>query len=200
MFNRIFVSSLLISFLFFRFFKFLTRYSILKSSTQELLNSMIKSKATKILFLVLFLVFLLVNLSGNIPLNRIPTLFYSHTLTVRFLFWLPIIVCVSLTQVKDFLAHMLPYGSPVGLILFLPLVEIFSQLIRPLTLIIRLRTNLSRGHIMIYMFRYFTLLSSSLSPFIYVVLYALFILELCISMLQAYIFVSLITLYVRETL
>ena len=109
-------------------------------------------------------------------------------------------ICVSITQFKEFIAHMLPYGSPVGLILFLPLVEIFSQLIRPFTLMIRLRTNLSRGHIMMYMFSYFTLLSSSLSPFIYLVLGALFILELCISILQAYIFVSLISLYINETL
>ena len=98
------------------------------------------------------------------------------------------------------MAHMLPYGSPVGLMLFLPLVEIFSQLIRPFTLIIRLSTNLSRGHIMMYMFSYFTVLSSYLSSFIYVVLGLLFILELCISLLQAYIFVSLISLYINETL
>jgi ATP synthase subunit 6 len=108
-------------------------------------------------------------------------------------------ICVSFTQLKDFIAHMLPFGSPVGLMLFLPLVEIFSQLIRPLTLMIRLRTNLSSGHIMMYMFSYFTLLSSALSPFIYVVLYLLFFLELAISMLQAYIFVSLLSLYINET-
>lgn len=109
-------------------------------------------------------------------------------------------VCVSVSQLKEFLAHMLPYGSPAGLMFFLPLVEIFSQIIRPLTLMIRLRTNLSAGHIMMYMFSYFTLLSSVLSPFIYVVLSLLFVLELCISMLQAYIFVSLLSLYIRETL
>lgn len=109
-------------------------------------------------------------------------------------------ICVSLSQLKEFLAHMLPYGSPSGLMFFLPLVEIFSQIIRPLTLMIRLRTNLSAGHIMMYMFSYFTLLSSVLSPFIYVVLSLLFVLELCISALQAYIFVSLLSLYIRETL
>jgi F0F1-type ATP synthase membrane subunit a len=94
---------------------------------------------------------------------------------------------------------MLPYGSPVGLILFLPLVEIFSQLIRPFTLIIRLRTNLSRGHIMLYMFSYFTLLSDALSIVIIPAITVLFILEICISILQAYIFVTLITLYIAET-
>lgn len=198
-FNGIVISLFLFSFILFNFFKLLTRYSIIKKSFMDTLSSMVSSKVSKFLILSLFIVFLLVNLSGNVPLNSIPTLFYSQTLTMRFLFWLPIMICVSLTQLKDFIAHMLPYGSPVGLILFLPLVEIFSQLIRPLTLIIRLRTNLSRGHIIMYIFRYFTLLSSFLSPFIHVVIYALFILELCISILQAYIFVSLISLYINET-
>jgi len=94
---------------------------------------------------------------------------------------------------------MLPYGSPIGLMLFLPLVEVFSQIIRPLTLIIRLRTNLSRGHIILYMFSYFTLLSTSLAPFIGVVIFVLCILEFCISALQAYIFETLLSLYVAET-
>jgi ATP synthase subunit 6 len=197
--NGIIISLFLFSFIFFNFFKFLTRYSMLNKVFIANLESIIRAKVTKFLILFLFIMFFIINLSGNIPLNSIPTLFYSQTLTIRLLFWVPIIICVSLTQFKDFIAHILPYGSPVGLILFLPLVEIFSQLIRPFTLIIRLRTNLSRGHIIIYIFRYFTLLSSLLAPFIYVVLYALFILELCISMLQAYIFVSLISLYINET-
>ena len=110
------------------------------------------------------------------------------------------IVCVCYVDFRSFLSHMLPYGSPLGLMLFLPLIEIFSQVIRPFTLIIRLRTNLSSGHIIMYMFSYFTLLSSFLSPFIYVVLMLMFVLELCIRALQAYIFVSLLVLYTNETL
>nr|YP_001728983.1 ATP synthase F0 subunit 6 [Brachionus plicatilis]BAG12877.1 ATP synthase F0 subunit 6 [Brachionus plicatilis] len=199
MLNGIIVSSILFSVVMFNFYLFCTRYTALKSSVLQGLSSMLNSKASKFLLLSLFLIFLMVNLSGNVPMNSIPTLFYSQTLTVSLLFWTPIMICVCYTQFKEFTAHMLPYGSPTGLMLFLPLVEIFSQLIRPLTLMIRLSTNLSSGHIMMYMFSYFTLLSSALSPFIYVVLYALFVLELCISMLQAYIFVSLISLYINET-
>jgi F0F1-type ATP synthase membrane subunit a len=68
------------------------------------------------------------------------------------------------------MAHLLPYGSPAALMIFLPIVELFSQLIRPFTLMIRISTNLSAGHIMMYMFSYFTLSSDLLAPFIYVVL------------------------------
>lgn len=199
MLNRIVISSFLFSVVIFNLYMFSTRYTALKRSVIRALSSIVNSKVSKFLVLRLFIVFLIVNLRGNIPLNSIPTLFYSQTLTIRLLFWVPIMICVCYTQFKGFIAHILPYGSPVGLMLFLPLVEIFSQLIRPFTLIIRLSTNLSSGHIIIYIFRYFTLLSSALSPFIYLVLYALFFLELCISMLQAYIFVSLISLYLNET-
>ena len=83
--------------------------------------------------------------------------------------------------------------------LLLPIIEGFSQLIRPFTLMIRLRTNLAAGHIIIFIFSYFTLLSDSLIVPLYVVLNLLFFLELAISALQAYIFVSLLSLYVSET-
>jgi F0F1-type ATP synthase membrane subunit a len=52
-------------------------------------------------------------------------------------------VCVLLVRFKEFGAHMLPEGAPVSLIIILPLIEGFSQGIRPLTLMIRLRTNLA---------------------------------------------------------
>ena len=197
--NGLVVSVFLLSFVLYSYFSFVNRFASLKSLVFDSLMSAVRSNAGKFMLFRLFFSFLLINLIGNIPLNSIPTMYYRFTLSMRLLFWVPLMICVCLTQLKEFLAHMLPFGSPVGLILFLPLVEIFSQLIRPLTLIIRLRTNLSSGHIIMYMFSYFTLLSSVLSPFIYVVLYLLFFLELAISMLQAYIFVSLLSLYINET-
>jgi ATP synthase subunit 6 len=197
--NGLVVSVFLVSFVLYSYFSFVNRFSSLKTLVFDALISAVRSHVGKFILFSLFFSFLLINLIGNVPLNSIPTMYYRFTLSISLLFWVPLIVCVSFTQLKEFLAHMLPFGSPVGLMLFLPLVEIFSQLIRPLTLMIRLRTNLSSGHIIMYMFSYFTLLSSVLSPFIYVVLYLLFFLELAISMLQAYIFVSLLSLYINET-
>ena len=101
---------------------------------------------------------------------------------------------------KGIISHMLPYGAPRGLMLFLPLVEIFSQVIRPLTLTIRFATNLSAGHIMIFMFSYFSILSSVLAPFLYVVLTVLLLMEVFIAFLQAYIFITLLGLYLDETI
>lgn len=181
------------------YFSKFTRLTVLRSKLSNTLKIALSYNSSFWLIYILFFFMFLANLTGNIPLSSIPTLFYSQTLTLSMLFWIPIMICVFLTQFKSFMAHMLPYGSPVALILFLPLVEVFSQLIRPFTLIIRLRTNLSRGHIILYMFSYFTLLSDALSFIIFPAITVLFILEICISMLQAYIFVTLISLYVAET-
>ena len=200
-----FLISLLTSFFALSFFasmfhKTSGRFSFSVSFLLSQLKSIILSPVAKGLLCYLFFIILVVNVLGNVPLNIIPPMFYRSTLTLSLLFWVPLIVAVVIRDFQSFMAHLLPYGSPVGLMLLLPLIEVFSQLIRPLTLMIRLRTNLSSGHIMMYMFSYFTLLSSVLSPFLYVVLSCLFLLELCISALQAYIFVSLLALYINETL
>lgn len=193
------VSTVFLVFVSSSFYVYLGRFSSFISFVGSSVQRITSSLVAKFLLSYLFLSFLFVNLLGNIPLNLVPTIFYSVTLSVSLLFWVPLIICVCYSDFRSFLSHMLPYGSPIGLMLFLPLVEIFSQIIRPFTLMVRLRTNLSSGHIIMYIFSYFTLLSSALAPFIYLVLVALFILELCISALQAYIFVSLLVLYANET-
>nr|QKV49096.1 ATP synthase F0 subunit 6 [Proales similis] len=191
---------LVVSFLFYSFFTSFGRFSALKHLLLDLLSSVANSLVSKFLFFFLVSSFLTSNLLGNIPLEVIPTQYYAFTFTFSLLFWIPIIVSVCYTDFKNFFAHLLPYGAPSALMLFLPLVELFSQLIRPLTLMIRLSTNLAAGHIMMFMFSYFVLLSDVLALPIYVVLYLLYFLELAISALQAYIFTSLLTLYVAETL
>lgn len=137
---------------------------------------------------------------ANVPMFSVPMMFYRYVLFNAILFWTPIVCYALYTNPKGFISHMLPYGAPTGLMLFLPLVEIFSQVIRPLTLTIRFATNLSAGHIMMFMFSYFSLLSSALAPFLYVVLVVLLLMEIFIAFLQSYIFLTLLGLYLEETL
>lgn len=108
-------------------------------------------------------------------------------------------ICVSISNAKAFFSHLLPYGCPTALMFILPLIEGFSLVIRPFTLIIRLRTNLAAGHIMLYMFSYFTLLNPILPIPLNILISVLYLLEIFISALQAYIFFSLLSLYAVET-
>ena len=197
--NSIVVSVILLFIVFSTFFLKISRSIFIKKELSGVLTSIFHKKIYYLFIYSLIVILLVVNLLGNVPLNSIPTLFYSQTLTISLMFWLPLMLVVSFSQMKGFLAHILPYGRPVSLMLLLPLVEIFSQFIRPFTLMIRLRTNLSRGHIIVYMFSYFTLSSAVLTPVLDVVISILFVLELFISLLQAYIFRSLLILYFEET-
>lgn len=177
-----------------------TRNSVTFSSIYGLIDIYSKSLILSYIFFSLLIILAVINFSGNVPGFSIPSLYYFYTCSVSISLWISLIVVIFLTQYHEFVAHILPYGSPVALILFLPLVEIFSQIIRPFTLIVRLSTNLSSGHIMLYMFSFFSVSSIALTFVLLFVLIALFILELFISLLQAYIFTSLMYLYVSDGL
>ena len=200
----IFLRSIMFSwFLFFflrvNFFVGSRRISAIKS----LLVSIVKSSFPVIFRTLVITVirrYLFIIVTANVPLFTVPIIFYSYVLFNALLFWVPIIGFGLYHNFKGIVSHILPYGAPTALILFLPLVEIFSQVIRPLTLTIRFATNISAGHIMIFIFSYFSILSSVLAPFLYVVLTVLLIIEVFIAFLQSYIFVTLLRLYFRETI
>lgn len=163
---------------------------VIQASFPVIFTSLVVTVIRRYLFLIV---------TANIPLFTIPIIFYSYVLFNALLFWVPIIGFGLYHNFKGIVSHMLPYGAPTGLMLFLPLVEIFSQIIRPLTLTIRFATNISAGHIIMFIFSYFSMLSSALAPFLYIVLTVLLIIEVFIAFLQSYIFLTLLRLYFRET-
>ena len=85
------------------------------------------------------------------------------------------------------------------LISFIVLVESLRNIIRPLTLSVRLCANIIAGHLLI------TLISSTgeilgfvMTNLVIILQISLIILELRVSIIQAYVFTVLITLYCAE--
>jgi len=97
-------------------------------------------------------------------------------------------------------AHLVPSGSPGGLIPFMVIIELVRSLIRPLTLSVRLVANIVAGHLLL------TLLSSAATPhsgyMVYLIvlisLVLLRTLETAVATIQAYVFSVLSTLYLAE--
>lgn len=200
----LFISSIILSWFIFFFIRVnlfvgSSRIRVIKGMLVEAIKSSFPVIFTTLVITVIRR-YLFLMVSANVPLFTMPMMFYSYVLFNALLFWIPIIGFGLYHNFKGIVSHILPYGAPTGLILFLPLVEIFSQIIRPLTLTIRFATNISAGHIMIFMFSYFSMLSSALAPFLYVVLTVLLIIEVFIAFLQSYIFITLIRLYFSETI
>lgn len=171
--------------------------SLVISTVRNILS--IPSKVSSVVFSSLFYYLLFLNLLSNLPFCSSPSLYYYFSFTLSFIFWGSCMYIVFKRSLGSFISHLMPYGAPMFLSIILPVIELFSQLIRPLTLMIRLRTNLSAGHIMLYIFSLFSLSSSVAFFSIFILSSLLMILEVCISVLQAYIFVSLSHIYFVET-
>jgi len=87
------------------------------------------------------------------------------------------------------LSHFLPRGIEGLLKIFIPVLEIIGVLIRPLTLAVRLATNISCGHVVLLMFRFFAFnVANYLVISIRVVLFGLYFIEFLVCAIQAYVF------------
>lgn len=121
------------------------------------------------------------------------------TLPYSFRFWFAIIFFSWFNQLKRFLAHLIPSGTPIALISFMVLVEVISNFIRPLALTFRLTANIMAGHLLM------SLIGGALLslPFSFMVLGSsleilLVVMELGVSVIQAYVFSTLLLLYISE--
>ena len=94
------------------------------------------------------------------------------------------------------ISHFLPIGIEGLLKLFIPLLEIIGVVIRPLTLAVRLATNIRCGHVVLLIFSYFAFnLSSFIVLAIRVLLFGLYFIEFLVCVIQAYVFWRLLYIY-----
>lgn len=113
--------------------------------------------------------------------------------------WVGFMLHGCVFNTSNLLVHLIPNGTPTILIPFIVLIETIRNIIRPLTLSIRLAANIIAGHLLI------TLLTSAtpITPIIFLPFLggaqlALATLEVAVAMIQAYVFRVLLTLYASE--
>lgn len=108
--------------------------------------------------------------------------------------WIRLVRFSIIKSTKNLLAHFTPSGSPYPLIPFLFLIEIVSNIIRPMTVSVRLVSNILAGHLLIILLSKIAL---KIIPII--VLYSfLNLVEMAVAMIQAYIFCTMLTLYYSD--
>ncbi len=97
------------------------------------------------------------------------------------------------------LSHFLPRGIEGVLKLFIPILEMIGVLIRPITLAIRLATNIRCGHVVLLIFRFFAFNIANYLVFsIRFLLFGLYFIEFLVCLIQAYVFWRLIYIYIIE--
>lgn len=151
-----------------------------------------------VIYLSLFFSLLLVNFCSLFPFIFTVTAHVILALPLALIFWLGIIIFGWLNNSSHIIAHLVPLGTPLVLINFIVIIEIARNIIRPITLSVRLTANIVAGHLLLRLLGRFSLIRLANFRASRLGLLVLVILELAVSFIQAYVFITLLTLYSTE--
>lgn len=157
----------------------------------------IKSKISKFFCRINIIVFFIVFLMNFLSLNSYIFSLTSQlrvTLFWSLMFWSSFNIMMIFRNLKYFLSHFVPSGSPMYLVIFLFLIEIVRNFIRFITLIVRLTANILAGHLLVILLRSIVIKILLLIPLFLI----LNIVEIFVSLIQSYIFCTMICLYYSE--
>lgn len=152
-----------------------------------------------VFFIALFLFILVNNFMGLFPYIFTASRHIALTLSLRLPLWLSFILFGWINSTKHIFAHLVPQSTPAALMPFIVLIESIRNVIRPLTLAVRLIANIVAGHLLITLLGNQTAAASNLILAALITTQILLLtLESAVSIIQSYVFAVLSTLYARE--
>ena len=150
--------------------------------------------------IVSFLLFILLNNTlGLFPYVFTASSHLLFTLPLGLILWVGFTLTYAVKQPQVILAHFVPLGTPYPLMPFMVLIEIVRNIIRPVTLSVRLAANIVAGHLLLTLLR--SLAPSRNRRILLLVrgsLLLLLVLESAVAIIQAYVFRVLTSLYIEE--
>jgi F-type H+-transporting ATPase subunit a len=157
------------------------------------------NKIRILIFISLFFIISHTNILGLLAYSFTSTRHLVITLSLALPFWLGFVIFSIINNTLNFLAHLVPLGTPGILIPFMVIIEIIRNIIRPITLSVRLAANIIAGHLLLTLLR-------ELLPRRTILIFGsafaaqtlLIVLEAAVAVIQAYVFSILITLYASE--
>nr|YP_010535601.1 ATP synthase F0 subunit 6 [Alectorobius mimon]UYB78448.1 ATP synthase F0 subunit 6 [Alectorobius mimon] len=164
------------------------------------LNSLFSKKKKKFIFIyiIMFWFILSNNFMGLFPYIFTSTSHINLTTFLAIPSWLALMLFGWINQTNYMFSHLVPNGTPMPLSMFMVIIETISNLIRPITLAIRLSANMISGHLLL------CLLSNIMEniPEIFILITPFMIillsLEMAVAMIQSYVFITLSSLYLNE--
>merc|ERR1711953_25286 len=146
----------------------------------------------------LFLMIATINYLGLIPYVFTPTSHLRFTLSVSMLVRTSLILGSIRISLYEFLAHLVPFGTPLGLIMLIVVIELVSVLIRPITLSVRLAANIVAGHLLISLVCIPSLHRAPVILGCLLGVRVIMVLESAVALIQAYVFSTLSSLYIGD--
>lgn len=158
-------------------------------------------KGSSIIFIRLFTIILINNFIGLYPYIFTSTSHLVTTLTISVPVWLSFIIFGWFKNYQLIFIHLVPQGTPSLLIPFIVCIETIRNIIRPITLAVRLSANIIAGHLLITLLgNTRNILTLTTIPALLIIQIALLTLECAVACIQAYVFSVLTVLYSREVI
>jgi len=167
--------------------------------TSELKNNLNKRNFKSILvFFRIFIFIITNNILGLFPYIFTATSHLVVTLSIALPIWILLIIYGWINFTNHIFTHLVPLGTPIALSMFIVFIESIRNIIRPITLSVRLAANIIAGHLLLRLLRGI----SERIPVIFIpssiVIVSLLILEYAVAIIQRYVFITLSSLYLNE--
>nr|UPI55420.1 ATPase subunit 6 [Scotomedes sp.] len=166
---------------------------------KEYKTSIKNKKGFTIMFTSMFMFILMNNMFGLLPYVFTSSSHLTFTLSLALPMWISLMLFGWINQTQHMFSHLIPLGTPNALMPFMVLIETISNLIRPMSLAVRLTANMIAGHLLM------TLLGNNMIntnymnlPLLIIFQMGLTMFETAVSIIQAYVFSVLSTLYSSE--
>ena len=149
----------------------------------------------------LFIFILTLNMLGMVPYSFTVTSHIVVTFALALLVFLFVLIIGFVKNGVGFLKLFVPSGVPVAMLPLITVLEVFSFLIRPISLSVRLFANMMAGHMMLKVFAAFVVglgLLGGWAPLLFMVAFTG--LEILVAFLQAFVFTVLTCIYLNDAL
>ena len=153
----------------------------------------------------LFMFILGINLLGFFTYTFPPTTHVILTFGMAFGVWIGVMVFGFHRYRSSFFSMFMPTGAPLGLSPLLVIIELASNISRPIALGMRLAANLTAGHILLAILAdfsckllFYSYSLTNLFP-IFIIMF-MTILEVGVLVIQAYVFCLLSMIYLKDSL
>nr|YP_054509.1 ATP synthase F0 subunit 6 [Ixodes uriae]BAD27245.1 ATPase subunit 6 [Ixodes uriae] len=149
-------------------------------------------------FMSLFIVIMMSNLMGLVPYVFTPSSHIMFSMAFAFPIWITLMLYGWINHFNKMMIHLVPMGSPNILTIFMVLIETISNLIRPITLSVRLSANMISGHLLIHLLTSIPYNHNNMFIITMPIIMTLMFLESAVAIIQSYVFITLVSLYTNE--
>nr|ALO70975.1 ATP synthase F0 subunit 6 [Pselaphinae sp. 2 EF-2015] len=156
------------------------------------------NKGTTLIFISLFSMIFFNNFLGLFPYIFTSSSHMIMNISLALPLWLSFMIFGWMNNMNHMFTHLVPQGTPSILMPFMVCIETISNIIRPMTLAIRLTANMIAGHLLLTLLGNLGPLLNMLLMMLISIQILLIMLEMAVAMIQSYVFSILTTLYSSE--